>query len=363
MNKTAPAGTFNLEEFPSLVYTDIYNTRRTLLYVGYFCFFIFFWLRAKKKKLAVIGIFILLGSDILLANTGYEPTVETGYFKEPTENIRYVMKDESVFRVFASPYAYNKFTWVPEHPIRYGIWSSKDRFVNNRMMEFGLYDMWGYDSTGLRRNVEIGRIVYHLKTPTGNNLLNLFNVKYIAARGDIRNRGYKRVSKTRYAAVYLNKNCLQRAFLVRKPLIMNNEKQMLSYMAGRKFTPEKEIILEEHVELPQQKEANRIKKEKVNILRYRPQRVDIFVVAKMPAFLLLSDTYYPGWQAYIDGKKTHIYRADYFLRAVVVPEGKHIVRFAYEPFSFKVGAIITLFTIAALAIYSLYIIIRKFSRI
>ena len=219
------------------------------------------------------------------------------------------------------------------------------------MMEFGLYDMWGYDSTNLKRNIDMGRIVYHLRKPTDNNLLNLFNIKYVSAHGDMRVRGYKKVNETRYAAVYLNRNCLPRAFLVRKPLIVKDERAILSHMSDKKFDPKEEIILEEYVEVPQQEKTGRIREDKVNILDYRPQRIDIFVVAKRPAFLLLSDTYYPGWKAYIDGKKTHIQRADYLLRAVVVPEGKHIVRFVYEPLSFRVGGIITLTALFSLAAY------------
>jgi hypothetical protein len=56
------------------------------------------------------------------------------------------------------------------------------------------------------------------------------------------------------------------------------------------------------------------------------------------SFLVLTDTYYPGWQATIDGNQTHIYAANISQRAVLVPKGNHTVIFSYTPKSFTMGA-------------------------
>jgi uncharacterized membrane protein YfhO len=56
-----------------------------------------------------------------------------------------------------------------------------------------------------------------------------------------------------------------------------------------------------------------------------------------PGFLLLADNYYPGWRAYLDGNRTPIFFADASFRAVQVPPGQHLLRFAFLPSSFKVG--------------------------
>lgn len=75
---------------------------------------------------------------------------------------------------------------------------------------------------------------------------------------------------------------------------------------------------------------------------YEPNRVIITVRAERPAFLVLSDTYYPGWQARIDGDETHIYRTNYAFRGVKVPQGTHTLEFRYEPLSLKIGVWISL---------------------
>jgi uncharacterized membrane protein YfhO len=64
---------------------------------------------------------------------------------------------------------------------------------------------------------------------------------------------------------------------------------------------------------------------------YEPDLVT--VEAKLPraGFLVLSDTYFPGWTAAVDGRETPIYRANYTFRAVALPAGAHTVTFSYRP--------------------------------
>lgn len=72
-----------------------------------------------------------------------------------------------------------------------------------------------------------------------------------------------------------------------------------------------------------------------------------------PTILFISDNWYPGWNAYIDGKKKNIIRADYTFKAVAVPVGDHNVEFRYEPKSFKIGGLITWISVILSIIYAL----------
>ena len=51
----------------------------------------------------------------------------------------------------------------------------------------------------------------------------------------------------------------------------------------------------------------------------------------MPAFLLLTDAYYPGWTASVNGEPTAVRRADVMFRAVPMPAGESTVVFEYRP--------------------------------
>ena len=56
-----------------------------------------------------------------------------------------------------------------------------------------------------------------------------------------------------------------------------------------------------------------------------------------PSFLVLSDVFYPGWQAHIDGKPAHIFQTNYIFRGVQLPAGEHTVTFSFRPLSFAIG--------------------------
>ncbi len=87
---------------------------------------------------------------------------------------------------------------------------------------------------------------------------------------------------------------------------------------------------------------------RVALVEDEAQRVSLRAETTAPSFLVLSDTFYPGWRAAVDGSPTPILLANYTFRAVYLPPGVHSVTFAFEPTSARLGAAISLATLAAL---------------
>ncbi|MCB0209428.1 MAG: YfhO family protein [Anaerolineae bacterium] len=87
-----------------------------------------------------------------------------------------------------------------------------------------------------------------------------------------------------------------------------------------------------------------------HILDTTPQSFTITTSTATPALLVLSEPYYPGWQATIDNQPAPILRADYVLRAVPVPAGEHTVQLTFQPSSFIVGAVISSMTLLVVTI-------------
>jgi len=79
-----------------------------------------------------------------------------------------------------------------------------------------------------------------------------------------------------------------------------------------------------------------------------PNRVTVTAASGGGGWLVLSDTWYPGWVATIDGQITTIYRADFLFRAVPVPAGQHTIVFDYRPLPFRLGAGLSLGAVALL---------------
>jgi len=74
-------------------------------------------------------------------------------------------------------------------------------------------------------------------------------------------------------------------------------------------------------------------------------------------FLVVSEMYFPGWRAYVDGVQTPIFRTNYLFRGVVVPEGQHVVRFVYRPSSVLAGA-----AVSSLALIGIGVLLYRSSR-
>jgi hypothetical protein len=131
--------------------------------------------------------------------------------------------------------------------------------------------------------------------------------------------------------VFQNTNAFPRAFLVSGYVVENNPQQILDTMFGPGFNLRKAVVLEQYpgAKLSGQGSAA--------IVSYSEDKVSLKTTSTGNNLLFLSDTYSPGWQAYIDGKQTQIYRADFTFRAILVPAGMHNIEFIYNPLSFDVG--------------------------
>ena len=82
---------------------------------------------------------------------------------------------------------------------------------------------------------------------------------------------------------------------------------------------------------------------RVRIERLWPREIRAAVESPGSCLLVVSEIYYPrGWKARLDGKPVRILRADYALRAVVVPEGKHELVMRFDPVSFPIGLAVSL---------------------
>jgi len=71
---------------------------------------------------------------------------------------------------------------------------------------------------------------------------------------------------------------------------------------------------------------------------------------------LFSDIYYPGWQCTIDGQPTEVLRANYVLRAVVLPAGKHTIEFRFDPQSLHTTEAIANTSLVALIVLLLALV-------
>ena len=88
----------------------------------------------------------------------------------------------------------------------------------------------------------------------------------------------------------------------------------------------------------------------VKLLSYEPNKLTYEVSSPKGGAVVFSEVYYPGWQAFIDGEEVSFGRADYILRAMNVPAGKHTVEFTFDPVSLHTTETIAFCALALLGI-------------
>ncbi|MBI1915122.1 MAG: YfhO family protein [Planctomycetes bacterium] len=96
----------------------------------------------------------------------------------------------------------------------------------------------------------------------------------------------------------------------------------------------------------------------VQVHCYEPNRVEMEVKGA-GGFLVLTDVWYPGWTATVDGETVRAYRANYVFRAVEVSAGRHEVIFRFEPASYRRGRLMSLGTLAAVGLFGVVVLVRR----
>ena len=133
--------------------------------------------------------------------------------------------------------------------------------------------------------------------------------------------------------VLQNNNAFPRAFLVNQYTVETNPQEILNKMFSSSFNLRNDVVLEKNLNQKLSGQGT------VQVKNYSQDKISIETNSTGNNLLFLSDSYYPGWQAFVDGKETNIYRADFTFRAILVPKGIHQVEFVYNPFSFKLGVV------------------------
>ncbi len=195
---------------------------------------------------------------------------------------------------------------------------------------YGLYDLAGYDALYPRRIGELvwaaqnnGRPVADFSrstvvTPTNpsqarDNLWNLAGVRWIINKDDLlpEHQGqrsndlspdFKLIWEEGKWQIYGNTNAFPRAFFI--------EEILASPPSLSAITPAK-------------------------ITKYLSNSVEIEIDAPQDGYLILTDTFYPGWQATVDGTPTKISPALHAFRAVTITQGKHIIQYSFNPLFIK----------------------------
>lgn len=195
-------------------------------------------------------------------------------------------------------------------------------------------------------------------------ILNITSVKFILNKDDslgkeqrpdtvtFKENTYKLIWQDAPWQIYENLQVAPRIFLTNDYVVINDKNKFVNTFYSKSFDEKKTLILNEKPT----ENVSKFSKGSVKLLDYQNNKVSIKTKTDASALLFLSDTYYPSWNATIDGKITKVFLTDYAFRSIVVPQGEHTIEFYYDSEKFNMGLIFS--GIVAILLTLFFIILK-----
>ena len=310
---------------------------------------------------------LVLALDLLVFGWGFNPAADPAWLEFRPPSIRFLQERA------AAEQPWRLTTYRPE--------GSTKTLNPNIPWYQGLQDIRGYDSIIPAQYVQYmsaiegqGELLYNQIAAIygvenlSSALLDLLDVRYVMTEGQIPNPDYRLIYDDE-VRIYENSDALPRAFALPQAEVVA-EADLPARL--RSFDPRQVVLLDGAGEVPAGAAAAAgagWPLQPARVVTYAPNVVFVDVEMPGPGWLVLADSYFPGWKAYRSSPEPHvptpdakyvppgeteleIARADGNFRAVYLPGGAHRIRFKYTPLSFKLGlygsfmALVVLFLIA-----------------
>ena len=150
------------------------------------------------------------------------------------------------------------------------------------------------------------------------------------------------------ARLYALDGAAPRAAVVGAQEVVSSEDAALDAVTATGFDPTRVAVTERALPgLPRATSAEPAGA--ARIVDVEPDRLEVTATAEREGLLVVSDAWFPGWTATVDGRPADVERVNYVFRGVRVGPGAHRVEFAYRPLSWRIGWIVSLLAVLGIA--------------
>jgi len=173
--------------------------------------------------------------------------------------------------------------------------------------------------------------------------MDISSTKFIALKQNVSNSLYEMPSVWNNAdwRIVERTTALPRMYAVYASEVIREDEHILTRLFDTSFDPSRTVILENDTSFPIKPSSITPQNTPIELSVYTPSRVEAFVSMPLYGFVVLTDTWYPGWEVYVDGVQATLLRANYTFRGVIVPKGEHEIIFVYNPSSVRYGIYIS----------------------
>ena len=279
----------------------------------------------KDQSILILGVLILF--DLWSVDKRYlnadkfepQPAIRKSFTPSAADAI--ILKDTSYYRVLnlsVSPFNDNSPTSYFHKSIGGYHGAKLERYQE-------LIDSCIYPELALFRKAADSAKTANELLPVFNYTpaLNMLNTKYLIYNPE--------------APPLINTHSVGNAWFVRKPLFVKNANQELA--AVNLIDPSFEAAIDIRFrDLVKADSFPVTSGDYIKLISYLPNQLNYSYSAEGERFVVFSEIYYPaGWECYIDNERSLYFRADYVLRAMIVPGGTHEIKFVFRPSSYYTG--------------------------
>lgn len=312
----------NLEEMRRSLFTA--DAWRSFFVIVIGCVLLGGYLFRKWNAKVTVGALLLLCIvDMWSVNKRYlydEQFVAKGTemkpFLEPSETDKEILKDKT---------------------LDYRVLNMATNTFNENNTAYWHKSIGGYHAAKLRRYQEM--IEAHIQGEMETLFTMIPEVGADLSKIDVTDTPVLDMLNTRYYIVPLqqgataplfNPHALGNAWLVKEVKYVNNANEEIDAIHG--MNPRETAIVDKRfAETVKQPAAMPDSLDNIVLKSYAPNALQYEVDTKQGGTVIFSEIYYPGWRSYIDGEEVSHGRANYILRAMNVPAGKHTIEFVFDP--------------------------------
>jgi hypothetical protein len=315
-------------------------------------------LSIRAPRTIRLGLLVLPLLDLIAANVSLNPVAPSDFYTTPPR-LAAPLGPAGAGRIWAArrPEGFAFRTPRGDEPdsLRWGFFWDRMTLRNATYLPSGY--RFAYDRGNERLDVmpgaAFGRLLYEgegasIPAQESARLLSVAGVDRVITYGGLEGPGLVEAARLEGESrppvvVMRNENALPRAYVVSRVEVHPDILRAARRLREPSFDPRAAVILEEGLAPrgPAAAEDPSAVPGGARILEEGPTRVIVESSSAEPGYLVLADTFYPGWKGSVDGEERPILRANTMFRAVAVPAGTHRVEFLYKPSSVRSGLMVT----------------------
>lgn len=327
---------------------NIFNAKRVLFFFIVSVIALYAGIKAKSGALIAALLITILTIDLFFAHNGYYHATPATEYHSKGPLLEFIAKDvDGPFRVFTTPKTARETSMklTDEQRRRPGLFDFEKEKVSGYSLSHKVFDANGVEVMKRADYSLVQELIATQKGPDSTRLLSMLNVKYLISIPEIESQDWKKREFEGWSAgeggfkIYENMAYLPRHYMVYDYRTIKRPDEYVLAFGDNSFDPGRTVLLErEPFDLQKELASGSFR---VSLTGYTTNTSELEVTTEKDGILVISESWYPGWKVYVDGRQEELLKADLVLKAVALKAGKHKVSLVYSPASFKLGAAIS----------------------